>query len=151
MKPVVIIAIAVVCSVAAVLSIQFLFNSGNEILGDNIITGSLFFDCAKEFDKMIRDYDNPKMNNYDESIQYQNTLYNYGFELFENRCLITIESWAYKSNYENRLWDMPWRDLSYYNQIVLGEIQCHERTCQNMKKIYDENKALIEEQGVLLK
>jgi len=68
MKPVIIIAIAVLCSVVAVFGTQFLFVGNNEIIidnqrimknefiMDNEIFNSLTFDCAKQWDEYYDSY-----------------------------------------------------------------------------------------------
>ena len=70
-------------------------------------------------------------------------------ELMENRCYITIESWAYQSDYEEFIWDSDWREMSYANQLYLKEVECPAHlkdTCDNnqkQRKMFHEYKQFI--------
>jgi len=94
-KPIVIIAISVVCSVVAVLAIQFLI-SGEDI-GESI-TSVVPFDCAKAWDEMnnsLRIQDNNAFQKLSQEEQREIRKYN-GLirdEFHANWCYLNHEEW----------------------------------------------------------
>jgi hypothetical protein len=102
LKPVVIIAIAVVCSVIAVLSIQFISNNSNEIVS------TLTFDCAKQYDQLGD-------KTYSDSMTTEE-----GKEIFEtflkNKCASTVDDWKERSKYQDNIKDANWDLMKYLEQ-----------------------------------
>ena len=116
MKSVIIIVIAVVCSVTAGFTIQFLMVSDNEISIDNNINSSLNFDCAKQWDKYAEFYDNPPddFNNYDESLLPLEESQEISKVFFMNRCASTVNDWAYRTQNVDDVWNsgIDWEMIS---------------------------------------
>jgi len=94
MKPIAIIAISVVCSVFAVLTILSL-SSGNDF-GDSIGT-TLNYDCAKGWDKYIsllmRNTALEELSD-NERVNLENELRKSMEEFYGNQCISTIDDWA---------------------------------------------------------
>jgi len=116
MKPVIIIAVAVVCSVAGGFTIQFLINSDNEISIDNNINSSLNFDCAKQWDKYSEFYGNPPddFNNFDETLLPLEESQEISKVFFMNQCASTVNDWANRTQNVDDVWDsgIDWEMIS---------------------------------------
>ncbi len=114
MKPVIIIAIAVVCSVVAVFSIQFLFFGDNEIIMDNKIIISLTFDCAKTFDDAL------KIQFYGgNEIESKKKLDMF----YDNWCSHNIDQWIRDSEFPDKaLNNNGW--MKFYENILHNKIEC---------------------------
>jgi len=116
MKPVIIIAVAVVCSVAGGFTIQFLINSDNEISFDNNINSFLNFDCAKQWDKYAEFYDNPPDDflNNDELLLPLEESQEISEVFFLNQCASTVNDWAYRTQNVDGVWDsgIDWEMIS---------------------------------------
>ena len=82
------------------------------------------YDCAKNFDKLEKfsqgEFDNIYFENDWEKNKYIQKL---NVELFDNRCYITFESWAYQSENADMLWKQDWKSMSYLNQLIIGEVE----------------------------
>ena len=119
MKPVIIIAIAFGCSVAAVLSIQFLFIGDNEIIvdnkiimdnkiiRDNEIIKSVTFDCAKQWDEYYDFYntmDGRLGSSYEQSMKTIKEFEEIAEDFIKNRCASTVNDWAFRTQDENTVW-----------------------------------------------
>jgi len=107
MKPVIIIATAVICSVVAVFAIQFLIFSDNEIIIDNEIISSLTFDCAKQWDKTADHYSKMQENlghTYEQSMKMLEESEEIGKAFVKNKCASTVNDWAYRTQDENTVW-----------------------------------------------
>jgi len=128
MKPVIIIAIAVVCSIAvffglSVFDVDDLVKIQIGIIDedfDDLPSILNQYDCAETFDAII-------MNSENEGTQKLTEL---GIDMFDNRCWVTVKSWANESLYESKIWDSDLELTSYLNQAYLGETQCKDTGCQ---------------------
>ena len=123
MKPVIIIAIAVVCSVVAVGAVQFSVEPIKEIVNENAMIRSLTFNCAETYDK---NYEIASVPNYDSQSSMEGL-----FELMDHRCFITVKSWAHESRYHNEISQTFWEDMSWRNQAYLDEIECQDQQCKD--------------------
>jgi len=116
MKPVIIIAVAVVCSVAGGFTIQFLMVSDNEISIDNNINRSLNFDCAKQWDKYAEFYDNPPDDffNNDEPLLPLEESQEISKVFFMNQCASTVNDWANRTQNMDDVWNsgIDWEMIS---------------------------------------
>ena len=116
MKPVTIIAVAVVCSVVGGFTIQFLIVSDNEISIDNDINSSLNFDCAKQWDKYAEFYANPPddFNNNNETLLPLEESQEISKVFFMNRCASTVNDWAYRTQHVDAVWNsgIDWEVIS---------------------------------------
>jgi len=122
MKPVIIIAIAISCSVA------IFFGLSIYDVDDLVKTQVTPFDCAKAYDEfhvLVADY------NPNSEAQTRKSL-ELTIELMDNRCYITVKSWAHESLYENDIWASNWETQSYVNQVYLGEVSCNDNQCQSI-------------------
>ena len=117
MKPVIIIAIAVVCSVAVFFGLSVLD------IDDMVKTKVNSFDCAEAFDKLMTISNNQNQGDPRKLTQQS-------IDMMDNRCFITVKSWAHESMYESDLWNSPWEHTSWVNQLYLGEIPCNDVQCQ---------------------
>ncbi len=106
MKPVIIIAIAVLCSVVAVFGTQFLFVGNNEFIIDNEIINSLTFDCAKQWDEYYDSYNKMQGRLGDSYKQSMKTIEaeEIGIGFIKNNCISTVNEWAYRTQDENTVW-----------------------------------------------
>ena len=127
MKPVIIIAIAVLCSVVAVFGTQFLFVGNNEIIidnqsimnnefiMDNEIINSLTFDCAKQWDEYYDSYNKMQGRLGDSYKQSMKTIEaeEIGIGFIKNNCVSTVNEWAYRTQDENTVWysGMDWQKM----------------------------------------
>jgi len=122
MKPVIIIATAVVCSVVGGFTIQFLIVSDNEIIIDD--NSSLNFDCAKQWDKYAEFYGNPSddFDNFDETLLPLDESQEISKVFFINRCASTVNDWAYKTQNVNDVWDsgIDWKMISKMQEDLKG-------------------------------
>jgi len=117
-KPVIIIAVAVLCSVVAVFGTQFLFVGNNEIIIDNQsimnnefimyneIINSLTFDCAKQWDEYYDSYNKMQGRLGDSYKQSMKTIEaeEIGIGFIKNNCISTVNEWAYRTQDENTVW-----------------------------------------------
>lgn len=121
LKPVIIIAIAIGCSVA--IFFAFSIYDVDEIVKTKVTP----FDCAKAYDEfhvLIEDF-NPNSNTQQKkSVELI-------ISLLDNRCHIIVKSWAHESFYENDIWAANWETQSYLNQVYLGEVPCNDKVCQD--------------------
>jgi hypothetical protein len=96
------------------------------------------YDCSKNYDQMniMQNTDMKLGSNYSS---YENYFYDH-YELMENRCFITVKSWAHESLYEDLIWGTDWETLSYLNQIYLDEIPCYKNMdeCELIKQQRDQ-------------
>jgi hypothetical protein len=122
MKPIVIIILAIICSVVAVSVFHFSIEPVKEIFNDNKAIKSLTFSCPEKYDL----YFEKALS----SEQYMVEM----FELMDHRCFITVKSWAHQSEYHNEIWQTAWEDLSWGNQVYLGEIECQDQHCKDWKE-----------------
>ncbi|KFM18178.1 hypothetical protein AAA799B03_00963 [Marine Group I thaumarchaeote SCGC AAA799-B03] len=138
MKHVVIILVAVGCSIAVFLGLSVLDMDDllkGELNSIKTNFGSTFFDCAKTFDELnsLAKKENSKENLI--------TALELGFDMYDNRCFITVESWAHKSQNEQKIWESDWKNQSYLNQLYLEEIPCNNFQCQSIiDKLHDDKK-----------
>ena len=61
-------------------------------------------------------------------------------ELFENRCYTTLEEWAYKAKYQDKIWGQDWKSLIILNQFWNNEIDCQDEKCERQKQSTQEMK-----------
>jgi len=145
MKPVIIISIAVGCSVAIFFALSIYD------VDDIVKTQVLSYDCAKNFDKTVQLRENlSRSTDYDSGQKILVELQRIPIEMMENRCFITIESWAHESTNESEIWyEMDWQTTSYLNQIILGEVQCEEGiralgiSCEKIIENFEESKKTL--------
>ena len=82
-------------------TIGFLITSEDiEFVADNFTITT--YDCAKNYDKwrtFLRETADPAK------------VYNESLELMENRCFITVKSWAHQSDYEKVIWSARIRSV----------------------------------------
>ncbi len=101
-------------------------------IGNVKITPS--YDCAKNFDKlklMLNEVRDGQLKpNYDPTQFTMKPL-----ELYENRCMVTVKSWANESLFEDLIWAGDWQKASYSNQIYLGEVECPPNVGYNCEYI----------------
>ena len=122
MKPVIIIAIAVVCSIIAVSVLQLSVDPIKEIVNDNKIVKSLTFSCPEKYDIYFEK----------AVLSEQNMEEMLG--LMDHRCFITVKAWAHQSEHHNEIWQTAWEDLSWGNQVYLGEIECQDQHCKDWRE-----------------
>ena len=110
-----------------------------KIIKNNKIINLSTYDCAKNYDKW-RTFMDTDRNSYGYSSQSSVEYFIYGhYELLENRCFISVKSWAHESDYEPLIWSSDWENLSYQNQMYLGEISCTDsKICENIKEQRDQ-------------
>lgn len=79
------------------------------------------FDCAKHFDKMARYYGLEIKNN--QLIDYTNDL---GKTFLDNRCIETVNDWAYKSEFEETIWNsgINWDQIARIEKLYHHDIDC---------------------------
>lgn len=121
MKPVIIIAIAIGCSVAIFFALSIYD------VDDLVKIQVTPFDCAKAYDEfhvLVADF------NPDSNAQQKKSV-ELIISLLDNRCHITVKSWAHESLYENDIWANNWEAQSYLNQVYLGEVPCNDKDCQD--------------------
>ena len=118
MKAVIIIAIAVVCSVGLFFGLSFYD------VDDIIKTQLTPFDCVETYDERYR------LIETKDNQRFEDIIVNLEFELYENRCYATIGSWAYKSLYEDRIWGYSLEQYIGLNQEWFGEIDCKDAACE---------------------
>ena len=127
---IVIIISLIIGGIGGALFIQY---GGAQILTDNNLIST--YDCAKNYDKW-RTFMEAEKNSDDyhneSAIEY--SIYG-DYELMENRCFITVKSWAHDSDYEQLIWASNWEGPSYTNQMYLGEIECKDpKVCESLEK-----------------
>ena len=117
--------------------IFFVSSEDREFIADNNPLST--FDCAKSYDKWRTFMDSDKSSyGYSNSLSTEYFIYGH-FELMENRCFITVKSWAHESDYEPLIWSTNWESLSHMNQMYLGEIPCMDpKTCEDIKEKRDQ-------------
>ena len=104
-------------------SIGFLITADDiEFVAENFST----FDCAKNYDKWRTFQENKLVSHNDWPYSY--------FELMENRCFITVKSWAHDSDYEKLIWADDWKKISFMNQMYLGEVTCDTEECKTYQE-----------------
>ena len=104
------------------------------------------YDCAKNVDKLMSYSEKLQegqktANPYKEATDLYYAITSQGVETIENRCWITIESWAHESQYEAAIWSMDWQKMSWNNQVVLNETDCETKQCNDMKNAYANKKS----------
>ncbi len=102
---------------------EWIFNLFSWNVIEKNIPKILIYNCAENYDKVIelgKNNPNPKGKQYD-FVMFEGLVLING--LNENRCFITVESWAFDSDYEDMIWASDWRKASWYNQLVLGEVE----------------------------
>jgi len=119
LKPVIIIAIAIGCSVAIFFALSFYD------VDDIVKTQLSPFDCVKTYDEM---YSLSERN--DDNKRFDDNIVNLDFDLYENRCYATIGSWAYKSLYEDIIWRNSLENYITINQHWFGEADCKDEMCE---------------------
>jgi len=103
------------------------------------------FDCANAIDELVSYYESVKedgqqtSNPMKEAQEMYQTIQSASKQLVENRCWITIESWAHESENESLLWSMPWQESSWQSQVILGEVQCDTKQCDDIRETYKQN------------
>ena len=123
MKSVIIIVIAIGCSVAIFFALSFYD------VDDIVKTQLSPFDCVKTYDErysLIERNDNQR---------FDDIIVNLDFDLYENRCYATIGSWAYKSLYEDRIWRNSLETYIEVNQHWFGEADCKDARCEKSQAI----------------
>ena len=81
------------------------------------------YDCAKNYDQLGYWNKNPSSLHFENDALKNQFLAKKSLELWENRCFITVESWAYKSDFEENIWRDGWELVAYTNQLYLGEVE----------------------------
>jgi len=66
-------------------------------------------------------------------------------DLYENRCFITVQSWAFESDNEELIWDGNWEKIAWSNQLVLGEIEPLTKGDQRFILNYQISKIALEQ------
>jgi len=90
------------------------------------------FDCATAYD--ITQY-------YARTVQQDTAELTQMFiELMDNRCFITVESWAHESNFESKIWSEDWKTKSYQNQLMLGEVEPKDKGEQGLVDYFNKLK-----------
>jgi len=116
------------------IGILFVDSDDIEIFSDQFAT----YDCAKNYDKWRTFQEKDKSYSSEPnktSLEYW--LYGHN-ELMENRCFITVKSWAHQSDYEKVIWGENWEGMSHVNQMYLGETPCvTEDNCKTIKEQRD--------------
>ena len=132
MKPVIIIAVAVVFFVGAVFAIQSLNLDDNEVIGkvimeneviedvisENKVISSLTFDCAKQWDKTTEHYNKIQKTQgnitYERSMKLVEESEEIGADFIKNRCASTVNDWAYRTLDENTVWNsgVDWQQMA---------------------------------------
>ena len=114
------------------------------------------FDCAKNWDEIQKFGERDSAHSQGLTDEYPTDLEvtklkQKGIDHVENRCFITVESWAYQSEYEDKIWDAKnwheWRNLSHLNQIRLGEscVGIPQAECDRYVTQYQQTKKYIEQ------
>ena len=65
-------------------------------------------------------------------------------ELWENRCFITVESWAYKSQHESELFTAGWEEVATMNKLLIGEIEPQTTAQQKIVEGYQLTKRSLD-------
>jgi len=125
MKPVIIIAIAVGCSVVAVFGVLAVLQFGGEAISEfggeaisefgDLASSVIPFDCAKQFDKMQK---LDEERNPDGTIPYaeiDNTRESVDIFL-ENRCVSTLDQWKGSSQYQDKIKEVDWEFLKGFEE-----------------------------------
>ena len=118
----VLIIISIIVVIAAIISFDIIDVSKIRSDIDVVFTNMTYsHNCAKNFDKWqtLQESDKTITSMSNKTMKYSLEKYN---ELMENRCFITVKSWAHESDYEHVIWASNWKERSYENQIYLGEI-----------------------------
>ena len=114
------------------------------------------FDCAKNWDEInkfgerISAHSQGLTDEYPTDLE-QAKIQQKGIDQAENRCFITVESWAHQSEYEDEIWDAKhwneWRNLSHLNQIRLGEscVGIPQAECDKYVTQYQQTKKYVEQ------
>ncbi len=124
LKSVIIITIVIGCSVAIFFALSIF--DVDDVLKVQITP----YDCARTFDESSSLLETNR-NSYNDRVA--DTIINLNFELMENRCYATVESWGYKSLYPDKVWGFGWEQGIIKNQHWLGEIDCKDTTCEKLK------------------
>lgn len=97
------------------------------------------YDCAKNYDKWRTFMETDKnSDNYPNQSSMDYAVFGQ-FELMENRCFITVKSWAHASDFEQLIWGADWKKESYINQIYLEESPCEDpMMCDMIKESRDQ-------------
>lgn len=105
------------------------------------------YDCAKQYDKMATFVQTARSTNPTPT-QYASMMADHlenTHEFIENRCWITVQSWAHDSDFEHQIWQSDWQFASWHNQVVIGEVQCDSKACNGYKKDFESSKEQIKE------
>ncbi|MDC4216792.1 MAG: hypothetical protein MT335_03630 [Candidatus Nitrosopumilus limneticus] len=119
MKPVFIILIAVVCAVIVLFGLSVY---SIENVGETKLTP---FNCAEVFD-------NSGFVNSNQNYKTWGKAY---VELMDNRCFLTVESWAHESDLLQSGEYLTsgisnWKQYYRINETYLGEFYCRDLKCQ---------------------
>jgi len=166
-KIIILCAIISIVAIALILDIDYVGNIETAITNlpeINKIPVPMLYDCAKNFDELSGEFQQ-KLDRVESQSNYISN-YKQGMslvlplmievqersdDLMQNRCWITVESWAHESDNEMLIWSMPWEYLSYSNQLILGEIEPTTDADWNLIKTYKNNLKDLEKMKQQLK
>lgn len=66
-------------------------------------------------------------------------------DLFENRCFITVQSWAFEADNEELIWNSNWEKIAWSNQLVLGEVEPNSKGDKRFILNYQISKIALEQ------
>ena len=102
------------------------------------------YNCAASYD-LQGDYSqgivHQKFENNAVKSKYYAAL---NMELYENRCFITVESWAHQTKYESNIWSNDWKTLSYINQLYVGDVEPRNAGEAKLVENYCYSKQLVD-------
>jgi len=104
-----------------------------------------FYNCAENYDKFVelaKNNPNPKGKQYD-LVMFEGLVLISG--LYENRCFITVETWAYESMYEDMIWMSDWKRSSWENRLLLGEVEPNNKGDERDILNYQASKKALEQ------
>jgi len=87
------------------------------------------YDCVETWDELYELDENHSGDN-----RYGYEFVDLKVELFENSCYTTLESWAYKAKYQDKIWGQNWQALIVQNQHWNNEIDCQDEKCEKLKQ-----------------
>ena len=117
MKPVIIIVIAFV------------------LLSSSTIPSSASYDCARNFDLLteLQNTRNPYSDDYE---QVNEQLQQISLVWIENRCGMSMSSWASESLFPDRVRSADWAKFSHENKLLLGEIEPTTQEEKSLVEVY---------------
>jgi len=117
MKPVIIIVIAFV------------------LLSSSTIPSSASYDCARNF-YLLTELQNTRNPYSDDYEQVNEQLQQISLVWIENRCGMSMSSWASESLFPDRVRSADWAKFSHENKLLLGEIEPTTQEEKSLVEVY---------------